>query len=974
MRESPTNYRCDCTINNQLFFTNSMPNLTQTPLWLKLKKEYIDDNFDQLVMYLKEHTHKGETDAFYDETVNLLHERVMSLVDQFCQVNLFDEVTTANRDFEIRLLATYLLANNKDKLAKSVYVILMHLLLSHNEKYANKIMENISKCLRTADVESYGFSWSDIINENINTFAYKCIHNVKFSLRPIATHTYTNHGSAILNKDGLVLTYLSASDSKKLDGDKHESLHTEPHISLRTPTSEKLKQSQQNSMQEQFAFVEEFCTRQNKYINVKKRLNTYQLGDDVVVRITDITFDDVIHVETIDPKYNVIKGEIYFPQNSIDYYYVNIFPRALHPGECVRATLHDPASGKFILDKTFIQFIVNDCESNYGVDAIFSARLIDCSHQKSGFFVWLSQDGFPIYTKADPRYSRCDFARLQVDRYQTGKYYGKIDGSIIDDNVEAFDEAGIRYAFVNDFTKWGTDINTTAETEDAQDRPLDKQVLAILVRFMFAYQKTLLDPADRFTMQMCALVMCNMIDDDLNASYLQFASTYLMGLVQFANNNPDFAKVQLTPDERYRDAEQTVIRLKIVELLKLYGKSQTATELEQAITQYQDTAPLIAKLAQLIQTANVMQGVLSDAAISMIKREIIRALAIETENNSNLNNESGEYLGVESGTQEFKESIIYPPSNQMQAAPTKQCRNVMKGLCAFLNSESGGTLYIGVSDLGYITGIANDMKYLNCTGIDTYMRYIQDQAVIYFGKEIAAFLHIEPRFGKYDYIAIRVESYPYDIVRMAGEGDGRSVAYIRINAESREMPDSMCNNLIARKINRNKNANGFVAQLSKSCHERKQIILQQYNMIETHKVEVYDLQVGNDLFTAFDVDTHKPSLFRVTRIGYVEETNQPWMFSSLHRKLDIDDFNQTGSKPINVNLLLDVTAVNTLLDNFPKCKAHIEKDKNQEIWYYTATVYNIETVGRFYLSMIGHINHSDSPELKRYVEEAIRQL
>ena len=42
-----------------------------TPLWLHLKKEYIDDNFEQLLPYLREYAGRKDCDAFYDTTVQL---------------------------------------------------------------------------------------------------------------------------------------------------------------------------------------------------------------------------------------------------------------------------------------------------------------------------------------------------------------------------------------------------------------------------------------------------------------------------------------------------------------------------------------------------------------------------------------------------------------------------------------------------------------------------------------------------------------------------------------------------------------------------------------------------------------------------------------------------------------------------------------------------------------------------------------
>ena len=42
-----------------------MATTEKTPLWLDLKKEYIDDNFEKLQAYLRDSDEKGSKDAFY---------------------------------------------------------------------------------------------------------------------------------------------------------------------------------------------------------------------------------------------------------------------------------------------------------------------------------------------------------------------------------------------------------------------------------------------------------------------------------------------------------------------------------------------------------------------------------------------------------------------------------------------------------------------------------------------------------------------------------------------------------------------------------------------------------------------------------------------------------------------------------------------------------------------------------------------
>ena len=57
-----------------------MPITEKTPIWLDLKKEYIDDNFAKLRSYLRDCDEKGCKDTFYATTIKLFRERIGDLL------------------------------------------------------------------------------------------------------------------------------------------------------------------------------------------------------------------------------------------------------------------------------------------------------------------------------------------------------------------------------------------------------------------------------------------------------------------------------------------------------------------------------------------------------------------------------------------------------------------------------------------------------------------------------------------------------------------------------------------------------------------------------------------------------------------------------------------------------------------------------------------------------------------------------
>ena len=98
----------------------------KTPLWLDLRKEYIDDNFDKLQTNLKECSTKKQKDSFYSTTIDLLRERIEDLLGHLSVRPLYEEDEDRKTlTFNVRLLATYLLADGESKFALPAYIAFM---------------------------------------------------------------------------------------------------------------------------------------------------------------------------------------------------------------------------------------------------------------------------------------------------------------------------------------------------------------------------------------------------------------------------------------------------------------------------------------------------------------------------------------------------------------------------------------------------------------------------------------------------------------------------------------------------------------------------------------------------------------------------------------------------------------------------------------------------------------------------------
>ena len=939
---------------------------TNTPLWLELRKEYIDDNFDKLQTYLKEASSGGSKDSFYDTTIKLLRSRIEDLINSLSCIPVYeDERDRKSLIFNVRLLATYLLVETDNPLAIAAYTAFMEELRLLNPRLSDRIIQTAVNRLFYEKIQVMGYNWIDLEKIGTDLFAHNACSLTKFETPIKKPLILSKNGTVILSKDGIYLTYENRDGAKKLMKAGADSLETDIKISVRTANNEKIKQSQENSLAAMNNFVRDFLSHKVTAAAKKPSVSLSPVfeGDEVTVVVTAVDSDGTVHVETADPKYRKLSGVIKYTKTSLVYYYTDTLYTYFHLGDYLKATVTSIEEGTFNIEKQLITFFVED-NKNWMTDGDVSlAKMID---EKPSYYEWITENGIAMQTKNNGLCQKGDFALLSVNRYGTGNFYGKIDAIIEEMSDNSFDEKTARHDCIRAFLE-ATEAPKPVQVEEEAGE-LSPVIIRLLIRQMASHQKSLMKPSDRYRYLACASIMANIIQDENAASYLQFARTYLLALVQFVAGE-SVKDTNLVPGEEFKNAKSTLIRLAIIDLLKEYGRKDNSEKLANAIRDFSESLPLLAKLARLIQTANSMQDTLSGASLNVIKREIIKALSFETENNADLEAEGGIYLGVESGTQEFKTSMVFPSNNKMQPDEFAQNMNVLRGVCAFLNSTTGGTLYLGVNDQGYVVGVANDMKYLQQQNIDTYMRYVQDTAKKHFGIDILPFLRIEPLYDN-KVVAIHVEPHPYRVVEL------NNTAYLRVNAESREMPEQVRQQMIARKVFKDKNKAAAISLLQHAMSTKRCVILHNYassnsGIVKDRLVEAYQVNPEDDLIICFDRNVSQVRMFNINRIGYVEILeSEPWKFTASHKNVEIDIFHMTGPKPIHVSLQLDMMAKNLLVEEYPRAKDIVSEHKgDNNIWYLDTDVYALEGIGRFYVGLANHIKVLNAPELVTYVKD-----
>ena len=222
-----------------------MSTKNETPLWLELRKEYIDDNFEHLLPYLRERSSKLHEDVFYRKTIKLLQERVAELSQKLASVPIYEKQKDSSTIvFNIRLLASYLLVSPDDPVALQAYVAMMSELQKLTPKFSDAIIQTTIERLKHQNILNIGFSWSDVIDFKEEMFAYYAIKNSKFKSKLLTPLTCELFGTALLNANGIYLTPENKANAIKLQNAGANSLDTGVCVAVRTTSNEKLKQSE----------------------------------------------------------------------------------------------------------------------------------------------------------------------------------------------------------------------------------------------------------------------------------------------------------------------------------------------------------------------------------------------------------------------------------------------------------------------------------------------------------------------------------------------------------------------------------------------------------------------------------------------------------------------------------------------------------------------------------------------------------
>lgn len=931
---------------------------TATPLWLDIKTEYIDENFEKVLQYLYQGAKRpASRDSFYVTTVRLLEKRIQELITQTVSVPLQENLTDSiDPSVACRMCGIYLLAyaEVESEFKLKAYSVML-LALAHIVQNNAQELTEIAVANQLGRIGGkYPFSWDDIVSFQPQILAHKICNHTVTTDAGMEDAWFEDKGTVRLSKG--VLSIASISKDELLRGNLVPSLEVmDGTIHILSGKGDKVKKSDLDNLEKMSDFTRDFLrSLKDNGPKKSKHLKQYSNGDKIRVLITGKK-DGNVTVRTIDKSYEQIEGYIKV-NDSYLYYDSQDFFKYLPVGSTMDATLVNALKGTFDIRSEFIDYIVN-YRANLG-NYVY-ARIREISPDKKGnikAYMW-TVDGYPVQAYLNDDYREGDVVDVQIIDFGKERYKGVIMVEIAEKVNETVDEEESKKNCLYDF------CYTYEEPQEIKEGELETDSLNILGRLLMEYQRNLPRPSDRYRMLCVAKILSEMTGCIENSRYINFVAGYMENLVFFAKGDYDRIGEISYDGEHLTDSVSR--RMNIVKVLKAYGDDSRNTFLSEII----ETSPdeLIRKIAVLVQSCNRIDDVISKSMQNVIKREIVKCLAIETEGETDLEEENGVYLGIENDRQEFKTSFFFAPKD---AREQNQRLTILRGICAFLNTSVGGTLYLGVDDLGYVKGIADDIRHMekvaygNYKGVDGYVRYITDEAKKVFDLGVLTHIRISPMYeGKV--IAISVQPYEYNIVSVEGE------AFIRINSESVRMNESVRRQIMSQRILSKREDAENVSSLLEAISGRRKVILHGYSSsssgdVRDRTVEPFVFASGHTTVWCYDLEDKANKVFKLDRISNVEILPDRWEYESHHRQGKMDIFRMTGENAIRVKLSLDLMAKNILVEEYPDAVKDLIPTDDADRWILETEVYRMEGLGRFYLGLAAEIEIIDAPGLKEY--------
>ena len=814
--------------------------MTQPTFWLKVKPDYILDNFEGLIRYLRDYKYvANERNTDFDSTLDCMEQLMEEILERLISQPLYIPATL---DYDLstisRLFAAVILASQKKgitatKAIQGLIMLFCRTNICSVNKHLDSYYDIILRCIRQQKLLTAGFDWDIIIAPDFHPSRLALtLTGMKFNEASTehVKHYYEGKGTVVVSETGMPgFAPLNLQTYERGKTCRQFRLDDMMDIIVRESEESRIK-----DFNELYTTITRILLAQDDVKpSIEPTKAVYGVNDEIIVRIISKQGYAIV-AESVDPAYQKIEGKVYY-KNYLHRPDRNLFADALSVGDYLLVKLSDYPNYTFDISEIFEQIYREwACElTDEEIDVVYYKPYAKGQ-------LWITYDGIVVGVE-DSKYKYADIdirqeydeaiesgrpIRLNTyDRTPENKpgkpFYMYADfgeiytsyGTLMSD-CEPFTANKAQSDLVKDYVARSGDI--AVKYEDSKNSTVNMlmseyDVFSMMAVIARVWAGGIRSSRERFLFVSVLAMMCKLLQRNDDLEYMQFQCRYIRSLIGFAKNTPVELK---SPAASFESVPEVKRMMKVYGTIMDYKRHD---DLDSCKVSPEEKAcgPLMTnaeKLEKLITASNSLQEILDVIELDKIKRIIARNLGVEDEYESILDKRT--FYGMENINLEFKASAVFAPYNRRQRnsdpfAPDIQRWAIIKAVCGFLNSRNGGELLIGVNDAGYAMGIAQDIdelakhKLISSSTPDAYRTYIQNMIEHAFqvsdpkvkSTDIArstTTYDLEENEEMEMILRIKVNPYPNDIVSLRDDGyhvrpDNLGDSFVRQNGATVEI-------------------------------------------------------------------------------------------------------------------------------------------------------------------------------------------
>ncbi len=534
----------------------------QPEFWLEIRKEYIIENFEKLLTYLRRYQYDGSKDGngeflttcrYLTELADELSQ--YSISSSFIKSPVFklsgSEVIVpeilAYRIIAAAIIASQKIGKESHKLLARLLNLLVLARKMPNTDISDELIYVTVSCIREAPIINLGIKWDDIDDES-SFKPISLLHNIsrtKFDVDNGRECLYEGKGTVIFTKESI----LTAPVNKRefLNGSRNLTpyLKLGQTIQILLPKSDHMKSP---TTVEDIAEGITFMTRAQGGVksSVNDNKKKYSSGSIIPV-VVKSNWGVKIEAETVHPEYSKISGKVNINlSDCIKYFNINHIISHFKPG-IILLVEYTPEDTEFCftLNGGFSQFY--DEYANLLRGEILPAVYL-CDY--SAGTQWLTDEGVIVnvmghITNEDILFAKDQNIALDIRVCSVKKVNNKVlvNGMFADmvnlngdenseEDMESYEHDVFDFLF-NKYLKYCKDYVPELDSLSSIDETNANGVI-ILSNILMSYQSLLSDTMPRLMCLQTALMLTIAAGDYTMSAYIRHELEYQIAVAKFA--------------------------------------------------------------------------------------------------------------------------------------------------------------------------------------------------------------------------------------------------------------------------------------------------------------------------------------------------------------------------------------------------------------------------------------------------------